>query len=238
MVKTIARSALCLRCTNCLRQNCTGDFTPDLIKSKQKIMQGSDVHIKQWIIWRRTEWLNKDAMSGESKCGLLQWTSWWRSTPPHPTQFGTPSNVAVSNMQTSTSWKAKTRKPLWWLTKKATCTRSKKCDQAGWSSVELALQHCSADGLERRPSTLAKEERNGYSLGRQRSRLPHEYALCWRCAPVCFFERAASKSAVRLQVQHRKGGTQNTSRKDEKFSPTNARTVGKKSRLTTSKSKC
>ena len=36
----------------------------------------------------------------------------------------------------------------------------------------------SSFNLERRHSTLAKEERNGYLPWRQRSRLPHEYALC------------------------------------------------------------
>ena len=81
MLETIARSALCLRCTNCWRQYCTADFISDLIKSKQKIRQGSDVHIRQWIIWRRTEWLNKDVMSVESKGGLLQSTSWRRLIP-------------------------------------------------------------------------------------------------------------------------------------------------------------
>ena len=81
MLETIARYALCLRCTNCLRQYCTADFISDLIKSKQKIRQGSDAHIRQRIIWRRTEWLNKDVMRGESKGGLLQSTSCRRLIP-------------------------------------------------------------------------------------------------------------------------------------------------------------
>ena len=132
------------------------------------------------------------------KCGLLQLTSWRRLIPSHTTQFGTPLNskLAVSSMSTSTSWKD-------YKNQKATVM------------TMFALQHCSADGLERRPSTLAKEKENGYLARRQRPRLPHEYALCSQCALVCILKTATPKNAVRIQEKHRKSGTQNPSRKDE-----------------------
>ena len=37
----------------------TKNCDTDLIKSKQKIRQGSDAHFRQWSICRRTELLNK-----------------------------------------------------------------------------------------------------------------------------------------------------------------------------------
>ena len=41
----------------------------------------------------------------------------------------------------------------------------KKKDQAGWPAIQFALQHGSADVLERRLSTLANEKRNGICSG-------------------------------------------------------------------------
>ena len=38
--------------------------------------------------------------------------------------------------------------------------------------------NCSADGIERRLSTLAKKKKKWVFALEQRSRLPHEYALC------------------------------------------------------------
>ena len=221
MVKTIARSALCLHCTNCLRKHCVADYTRlDQIQAEDQAgfrctCQAMDHLATCRIVVSQNVGCNNGLHEGVRL---------------HHTQLnlGRPQTLRYRTWIHQPPDKSKNQKATVMTDEESDMFEIQKWDQAGWSSVELALQHCSADGLERRPSTLAKEERNGYSLGRQRSRLPHEYALCWRCAPVCFFERAASKSAVRLQVQHRKGGTQNTSRKDEKFSATKARTVDKK----------
>ena len=62
------------------------------------------------------KWLIKDAMCGESKCGLLQLTSCRRSTLSHIARLGTPSNLTVSNTTTSASWRRLFRK------QKAHCT--------------------------------------------------------------------------------------------------------------------
>ena len=122
MLDTTARSVLCQRCTNCSRQYWTADYIQDLTKSKRKIRRDSEALTKQQTILRRTEWLIRNATSGEPKCGPRQSTSWRRSTPAPTNQFGTPSNLAVSNMITSTSWTncTETRKPQYWQTKKVT----------------------------------------------------------------------------------------------------------------------
>ena len=224
-LETIARSALFLRCTNWLRQYSTSDFIPDLIKSKQKIRQGSDAHIKQWIIWRRAEWLNKDTMSGESKCGWLQLTSWilWF----HHTQLhmGRPQSLWYRTwvhqplekiLQKLESYRYDWRRK-WHV-------RDKKNGPSRWSAVELALQHCSADDLERRPSALAKEKSNGYLLRRRRLRLPHEYALSWRCAPVLFYKRATPKMLSDFKHSTEKVGLKIIQEK-RKFLAAKARTV-------------
>ena len=167
MLETTARSALCLRCTNCLRQYCFVDFFPDLIKFNLKIRQDSDAHIRQWIIWRRTEWLNKDAMSGESKCGLQQLTSWRRLIPSPQFNLGRPQ------IQWYRAWVHQPREKIVQKPKRY-CNdrqrewhvRDQKGDQAGWYAIELALQHCSTGGLERWLPTMAKETRNGHLLWR------------------------------------------------------------------------
>ena len=122
------RSAHCQRCTNCSRQYCTADYIHDSTKYKRKISRDSEAHTRQQIILRRTEWLNRNATSGEPKWGQRQSTSRRHSTPSHTNQFGTPSNPAVSNMPTSASWRSctETRKHQYWQTKKATCSRSRK----------------------------------------------------------------------------------------------------------------
>ena len=199
MLETIARSALCLRCTNCWRQYCTADFISDLIKSKQKIRQGSDVHIRQWIIWRRTEWLNKDVMSVESKGGLLQLISWRRLISiTHNSIWDALKSCGIEHDYIHTLKRLfKNQKDIVMIDEESMFEIKKG---SRWSAVELALQHCSADGIERRSSTLAKEKRTGYMLGWQRSWLLHKHEICRRCALICIFRRTATKHVMWLQA--------------------------------------
>ena len=103
------------------------------------------------------------------KCGLPQSTSWKHSTPSLTNQFGTPSNLAVSIMNTSISWETVQwpeshnvdRRRKWHV-------RFRERNQAKWSIIKLALQHNSAESIVRRHSALAKEKRNEYLLRRQR----------------------------------------------------------------------
>ena len=207
---------LCLRCASCSRQYCTADYIPDFTKSKRKIRLSSEALTKQHTIFRHTGWLIKDATSGESKCVLQQSTSWRPSSPSPTHQFGTPSNPAVSNMITSTSWKivhrpeshSTDRRRKWHV-------RGKERNQTGWPSVQHAIRHDSTESIGRRHSTLAKEKRNVYLLGWQRSWLPHKHEICWRCALVCIFKRTAPKNVIWLSSVVQKSGTHNTSRKDE-----------------------
>ena len=62
-----------------------------------------DQNTKQRIILRRTECWNKNARSGESKCGQRRWTSRRRSTPSPTTQFGRNSYLAMLIMDTFAS---------------------------------------------------------------------------------------------------------------------------------------
>ena len=127
ILETTARLAHCQRCTNCSRQYCTADYIHDSTKNKRKIRRYSEAHTRQQTTFRRTEWLTRNATSGESKYGKRQSTSRRHSTPSLTYQFETPSKLAVSNMTTSASWRrfTETRKHLHWLTKKATCSRSR-----------------------------------------------------------------------------------------------------------------
>ena len=79
MWETTARFAHCPRCTNCSRQFCTEDYTQWLTRNKQKIRLASENP-------------NRNATSGESKCGLTN-------------QYRTPSNLATSITITSASWR-------------------------------------------------------------------------------------------------------------------------------------
>ena len=69
-----ARFALCQRFTNCSHSFAT-DFTTDLTVRNQRTRERFDVHAKRWIILQHTDCLNRNASSGVSKCGSLQWTS-------------------------------------------------------------------------------------------------------------------------------------------------------------------
>ena len=123
-----ARFAHCLRCTNCSRQFCTEDYTQCLTKNKQKIRLDSEKLTKQRITLQRTDWLNRSAMSGESKCGQRQLTSRRRSIPSLTSQFGTPSNPAMSITSTSASRGkfTETRRLQYRQTKRAKFSTSKK----------------------------------------------------------------------------------------------------------------
>ena len=128
MLGTTARSALCLRCTNCLRQYCTADSIPHLIKFNLKINQGSDAHIRQWIIWWRSEWLNKRCHEWRSQnVGCDNWRHegvWFH----HPQlNLGRRQNLWYRAWVHQPLEKTtKTRKILWWRRKRVTCSRSKK----------------------------------------------------------------------------------------------------------------
>ena len=201
MLQTTAWLVFCLRCTSCLRQWCTADYIPDLTNSKRKIRRSSGALTLLQTIQRHTGWLIKDATSGESKCWLLQSTSWRLSTPSPTNQSGTPSNPAVSNMKTSTSWKivqrpeshSSDRRRKWHV-------RDQERNQTGWPSVKLANQHGSAESIGRRHSTLAKEKRNGYVPGWRRSWLVDKLEMCWRCVLIFIFRRAAPKNDMWLQA--------------------------------------
>ena len=125
---TTARFSHCLRCTNCSRQFSTNDYTQCLTRNKQKIRLASEKLTKQRTTLRRTEWLSRNATSGESNCGQRQSTSRRRSTPSPTSQFGTPSNLATSITITSASWRryTETRKHLYRPTKRATWSRTRK----------------------------------------------------------------------------------------------------------------
>ena len=74
-------SFLCKRCTNCSRRYCAAEYIQDWTEYKREIRRDSEALSKQQIILRRTEWLTRNATSGESKCAPRQSSSWRRSTP-------------------------------------------------------------------------------------------------------------------------------------------------------------
>ena len=140
------------------------------------------------------------------KCGLLQSTSWKHSTPSLTNQFVTPSNLSVSNMNTSISWETVQwpesrnidRRRKWHV-------RYRERNQANSSIIKLALQHNSAESIVRRHSALAKAE--WVSASETTIMIASQICdFCRRCTPICSFKRRASKHVLWLQAQHRKMG--------------------------------
>ena len=127
MWSTTARFAHYLRCTNYSRQFCTEDFAQWLTENKLKIRLDSEKPTRQLITLQRTDWLNRNAMSGESKCGLRRSISRRHSTPSLIILFGRHSNLATSITSTSVSWGryTKTRRFRYRQTKRATFSISK-----------------------------------------------------------------------------------------------------------------
>ena len=123
-----ARFAHYLRCTSCSRQYCMEYYTQCLTKIKQKIRLASEKLTRQRTILRRTEWWNRNAKSGASKCGLRRWTSRRRSTPSLTILSGRHSYLAMSIMGTSASWGkfTKIRRRQYRQTKRVKVSISKK----------------------------------------------------------------------------------------------------------------
>ena len=84
-------------------------------------------------------------------------------------------------------------------------------NQTGWPSVKLALQHCSADSLGRRHFTLAKEE--DWVSAWETTIMT--VSQTWELLNLLLRGNGFLKHVMWLQAQHRKSGTQNTSRKHE-----------------------
>ena len=123
-----ARFAHCQRCTSCSRHYCMEDYTQCLTKIKQEIRRASEKPTRQRIILRRTECWNRNAKSGESKCGQRRSTSRRRSTPSPTTLSGRHSYLAMSIMDTFVSWGkfTKIRRRQYRQTKRARFSISKK----------------------------------------------------------------------------------------------------------------
>ena len=64
------------------------DYTQCLAKNKQKIMLDSEKLTRQRTTLQHTDWLNRNARSGESKCGQRRSTSRRLSTPSLTILFG------------------------------------------------------------------------------------------------------------------------------------------------------
>ena len=128
MWATTARFAHYQRCTNCSRQLCMEDYTQCLTKNKQKIRLSSEKLTRQRTTLQHTDWLNRNAMSGESMCGQRRSISWRFSTPSLTNLFGRHSNLATSITSTSASWGkfTGTRRLRYRQTKRAKFLTSKK----------------------------------------------------------------------------------------------------------------
>ena len=50
-------------------------FSAIIYNRNQKTREGLDVLSKRWTIFQHTDCVNRNAMSGASKCGSRQWTS-------------------------------------------------------------------------------------------------------------------------------------------------------------------
>ena len=115
------------------------------------------------------------------KCEPRQSTSWRRSTPSPTNQFGTPSNLAVSNMITSISWRncIETRKPQYW--QKVTCLRWRK--EPNW------VNHCQACSSTR---ICRKHWKKTFHVGRRKEEWEYAWATTimtasqtWDLLPTC-----------------------------------------------------
>ena len=99
-----------------------------LTRDKQKIWLDSEKPTRQQTTLQHTDWLNRNAMGGEAKCGQRRSTSRRRSTPSLTKQLGRRSNLATSITSTSASWGryTETRRLRYRQTKRATFSTSRK----------------------------------------------------------------------------------------------------------------
>ena len=217
---TTARFAHCQRCTNCSRQFCTEDYTQCLTRNKQNIRLASENLTRQLTTLQHTDWLNKNAMSGEWTCGQRQLTSWRRSIPSLTSQFGTPSSPATSSMITWASWRryTETKRHLYRRTKRATFSISVKeqskvircpacCSTRFFNTHRWQKDEIQRDGNRKKGMGVYHE--------RQRSRLPHEPEICRRRDAVRNIQRTDTENVVWIQESYWKSGAQDPSRQDE-----------------------
>ena len=161
-----ARSAHCLRCTNCSRRFCTEEYTQRSTRNKQNIKLASENPTRQQTTLQLTEWLSRNATSGESKCGQRQSTSRKHLTPLLTYQSGKPAKFATSNTSTSASWRryTETKKASVQTDEERNIFEIRKRHQSRWTAVKLVVQHCSSPLTEGRYSTIVKEKRMGIYL--------------------------------------------------------------------------
>ena len=197
---TTARFAHCLRCTNCSRQFCTEDFSQCLTRNKQKIRLASENPTRQKTTLQRTDWLSRNATSGESKCGQRQLTSRRRSIPSLKSIWDALKSCNIDHDGICTDGRREQH------------FQDPKRNQARWSAVQLAVQHGSSILTEGRNSTMAKEQRNGYKPERPRSWLPHKPEICRRRDAVRNIQRTDTDVVVLIQESYWKSGTQDPSR--------------------------
>ena len=90
----------------------------------------------------------------------------------------------------------KTQKPQYWQTKESDMFEikngTKQDDPISSLLFNTVLQVALKDDLHHD----GKRKNNGHLLRRRRSRLSHEFALCWRCALVRFYKGAVFKNML------------------------------------------
>ena len=122
----------------------------------------------------------------ESKCGQRQSTSRRHSTPSHTNQFGTPSNLSVSNMTTSASWRNYRDQKASVLTdEESDMFEIKKGTKQGDPLSSLLFNMVLFEALEDDMPRWQKKKRYGNLPEWQRPWLLHKHEICWRRAPVC-----------------------------------------------------
>ena len=176
----------------------------------------------------------ENAISGESTCGLRQMTSWRRSTPSTTTLYGTPQNLWYRTWIHQPLEKIiQNQKATVMTDKESDMFEIKKGTKQGDPLSSLlfntVLQVALADDIPR----WQKKKRNGHVFRRLPFRLPHQFAICWRCTPVCDYRGAASKNDVISNIALKR--CDRYIKEKRRFSAAKARAVEKKWRLTTSK---
>ena len=217
---TFVRFTHYLRCINYYRQFCTEDYIQYLIKNKRKIRLDSEKSTRQLTFLQHTDWLNRNAMHGRSKCGQRRSTSRRHSTPSLTNLFGRHSNLATSITSTSVSWErySESRRLRCRQTKRVTFSTFRKDPeriQVRRSDVQSAVQHSASILFEGRNTTLIKDKRNGYLPESSCSRLSHDFEICrWRDT-FYNFQRIDTENDVWFQESIRESDTQYSARQDE-----------------------
>ena len=143
-----------------------------LTRNEQKIKLASENPTRQQTTLQHTDWLNRNATSGESKCGQRQLISRRRSIQSLTNQFGVPSNLATSITTTLASWRRYTRtKQTDEMSNIFDIQKGTKQGDPLYSFLfNTVFQHSLKDDIQR----WQKKKKNGYILERPRSWLPHE----------------------------------------------------------------